>query len=130
LIVADASAVVAILTATPGDERAERIFERMSSANGVHVPHLIDSEVQAAIRGMVLGFKLPLGRAAVALDDFEDLALLRYPAQPLSRATWNLRDVVTTYDATYVALAEALGCPLVTCDRRLARAVPAVTEVY
>jgi predicted nucleic acid-binding protein len=29
---------------------------------------------------------------------------------------------VTAYDATYVALAEALGCELVTADGRLAQA--------
>ena len=33
-----------------------------------------------------------------------------------------LRENVTSYDAWYVALAEALDCPLVTLDRRLSRA--------
>jgi predicted nucleic acid-binding protein len=35
---------------------------------------------------------------------------------------WQLRDNLTAYDATYVALAEALSCELVTADARLARA--------
>ena len=35
---------------------------------------------------------------------------------------WELRDNLTAYDATYVALAEAIEAPLVTMDRRLARA--------
>ena len=60
-----------------------------------------------------------------ALDDFDDLLLFRYPAQPLAGHAWKLRSRMTTYDATYVTLAAQLDCPLVTCDRRLARSVRA-----
>jgi predicted nucleic acid-binding protein len=35
---------------------------------------------------------------------------------------WELRDNLTAYDAAYVALAEALGAVLITCDSRLAQA--------
>jgi len=35
---------------------------------------------------------------------------------------WELRENVKAYDATYVALAERLDLPLVTCDERLAKA--------
>jgi predicted nucleic acid-binding protein len=35
---------------------------------------------------------------------------------------WKLRENITAYDATYVALAEALDAPIVTCDAPLARA--------
>lgn len=35
---------------------------------------------------------------------------------------WELRDNLTAYDATYVALAEALDCKLLTADGRLAGA--------
>ncbi|GAB4198893.1 MAG: hypothetical protein OHK0013_08590 [Sandaracinaceae bacterium] len=35
---------------------------------------------------------------------------------------WALRASLTAYDACYVALAEALSCPLATLDTRLARA--------
>ena len=36
--------------------------------------------------------------------------------------SWKLRDNVTAYDAMYVALAEALGATVVTCDTPLAKA--------
>lgn len=61
-------------------------------------------------------------QAENALQDLLDLPLTVYPTAPLLRRGWDLRDNVTTYDSCYVALAEALGCPLVTADRRLANA--------
>ncbi len=42
---------------------------------------------------------------------------------------WELRRNLTTYDAAYVALAEALEAPLLTLDRALGRAVVAQTDV-
>ena len=35
---------------------------------------------------------------------------------------WALRDNLSAYDAVYAALAEALDCPLLTADARLAAA--------
>ena len=61
-------------------------------------------------------------RFSAAIDDLEDLDLVRYPALPLMRPTFELRDNVAAYDAVYVVLAERLDCPLVTADQRLAAA--------
>jgi predicted nucleic acid-binding protein len=41
-------------------------------------------------------------------------------ASPLLAPIWELRRNLTAYDAAYVALAEALDAPLLTCDRALA----------
>jgi len=57
-----------------------------------------------------------------ALDDLLDLPLTRYPHEPLLERIWALRNNLTAYDAAYVALAEALDAPLVTCDGRMASA--------
>jgi predicted nucleic acid-binding protein len=38
------------------------------------------------------------------------------------RRAYELRPNVTSYDATYIALAEVLGCELLTGDERLAKA--------
>ena len=46
----------------------------------------------------------------------------RHPTFPLLHRVWELRDNLSAYDASYVALAEALGCPLVTADARITRA--------
>ena len=57
-----------------------------------------------------------------AIDDLRALALDRFPALPLIGRICELRANVTTYDAAYVALAEALDCTLLTANRRLANA--------
>ena len=51
-----------------------------------------------------------------------DFPLRRYPHDFLLTRVWELRNNLTAYDAVYVALAEALGAPLLTRDRRLAAA--------
>jgi predicted nucleic acid-binding protein len=61
-------------------------------------------------------------RAHDARADFAELTLVRYPHEPLGDRVWDLRENLTAYDATFVALAEALDVPLVTCDARLAGA--------
>ncbi|MGB3185174.1 MAG: type II toxin-antitoxin system VapC family toxin, partial [Ornithinimicrobium sp.] len=40
----------------------------------------------------------------------------------LAPRAWQLRHNLTTYDASYVALAELLGATLVTLDLRIGRA--------
>jgi predicted nucleic acid-binding protein len=74
------------------------------------------------LRRMTIGGAIAEDRAADVRRDFADLALVRYPHEPLSERVWELRHNLTAYDATFVALAEALGVPLVTCDARLASA--------
>jgi len=61
-------------------------------------------------------------RAADVRTDFAGLSIVRYPHHPLADRAWELRHNLTPYDAVFVALAEALEVPLVTCDRRLAMA--------
>ena len=62
-------------------------------------------------------------RGRVALADLADFPLRRYPHDFLLPRIWDLRNNLTGYDATYVALAEVLDTPLLTRDRRLATAV-------
>jgi predicted nucleic acid-binding protein len=86
-------------------------------------PHLLDSEVLHAIRRHVNLGNVTEPRAEQALSMFEGLRILRYPAAPLRRRMWELRDNLSAYDATYVALAESLeATALLTLDDRLAKA--------
>lgn len=50
-----------------------------------------------------------------------EFAARRYPVLPFMARAYQLRANITPYDAVYVALAEELGCSLLTLDARLAR---------
>lgn len=115
MIVADASAAVsALLNAGPA--------RRTLATEQVHAPHLIDSEVASALRRQVAGQLLDADVAKVALDRWQRLGVTRYPAVGLLERVWELRENISAYDATYIALAELLDCPLLTTDARLGRA--------
>jgi predicted nucleic acid-binding protein len=131
LIVIDASAEVAVLL-NIGPE-AEGIRERIARpGETLHVPNLFEIEVLHALRRHSLRGTVSPERARLALSRLNDTQLVRYPHTPLMGRIWELRENLTTYDAAYVALAEALDAPLVTMDARLAQApgIRAAVEVY
>lgn len=112
MIVFDASAAVYGLL-NDGDAR------RLLATEVIMVPHLIDTELTHALRGQVLRGSVAETDAARALDRWRRLGLGRVAAVGLLGRMWALRENLTGYDATYVALAEALECGLVTADRRI-----------
>ena len=114
--VVDASAMVEALVGRPDDALLDAL------AAGVDAPHLLDVEVLSALRGLQLGGKLASSAAQDAVSDYLALTITRYEAGPFAERIWALRHQLTSYDAAYVALAEALGVPLHTADARLARA--------
>ncbi|HZS94285.1 MAG TPA: type II toxin-antitoxin system VapC family toxin [Chloroflexota bacterium] len=119
MIVVDAVAVVDALTAVEGSGALRAAL----AAEDLHAPALLDFEVVSALRGLTLSGKISAVRAEDALTDFEDLPIYRWPAgDALRRRAFGLRHNLSAYDAAYVALAEALECPLLTRDARLARA--------
>jgi predicted nucleic acid-binding protein len=74
------------------------------------------------LRRFVRGKAITEHRALESLDDLADLPLRRYPHDFLLPRVWDLRATLTAYDAIYVALAELLDAPLLSCDRRIASA--------
>ena len=87
------------------------------------VPHLLDSEVTSVLRRLVLRGDLTVEQGDAAMARFGQLELERFPADWLRPRMWYLRGNLTAYDATYVALAEAVGATaLLTTDARLAGA--------
>lgn len=86
------------------------------------MPDLVDVETVAVRRKRWIAGTISDQRFVEAIDDLEAVELERYPALPLMRRSYELRTNVAAYDATYVALAEVLGCELLTADSRLGRA--------
>jgi predicted nucleic acid-binding protein len=120
VIVLDASALLEFLLQTPLGARVEaRLFR---DEDEFHSPHLVDVEVTQGLRRLVRAGEVSPDRAAEALADLTDLDLHRHAHLDLLTRAWRLRENVTAYDAIYVALAEALDAPIVTCDLPLARA--------
>lgn len=120
MIVVDASALLEVLLRTPAAEAVEgRLF---GAGETLHAPHLLDVEVAQVIRRYAAAGEIDEERGRAALVDLGDFPLRRYPHGFLLPRVWELRRNLTAYDATYVALAEALEAPLLTRDRRLARA--------
>jgi predicted nucleic acid-binding protein len=120
VIVLDASVVVDLLTKE--DPQTGHIRTRLAAELEIHVPHLVDAEVTNAFRGLVLRDRLAAARARRAIRRLAVLPLVRWPQTPLLSRVFALRDRLSAYDATYVALAEGLGATLLTRDARMARA--------
>jgi predicted nucleic acid-binding protein len=106
-----------------GTSAASRLAERFfAEGETLHAPHLIDVEVAQVLRRYARAGVLGAERGAEALEDLADFPITRYPHEVLLFRIWELRNNVTAYDACYLALAEALGAPLVTRDAKLAAA--------
>jgi predicted nucleic acid-binding protein len=118
-IVCDASAVVALLL----DSGVDGLWtaERLSGAD-LFAPSLLPYECANIMRRHELGGAVSADQAAQAHADLLDLAVDLWPYELLSTRVWQLRANLSSYDAAYVALAEAIGGDLVTLDRRISRA--------
>ncbi|MGH7570692.1 MAG: type II toxin-antitoxin system VapC family toxin [Gemmatimonadota bacterium] len=129
MIVVDASAILEVLLGTPAaDAVSERLFREGETW---HAPHLLDLEVAQVLRRFAAAGEMADDRGRVALEDLQQMPLTRYPHAVFLPRVWDLRHNFSAYDAAYLALAEALGAPLVTRDARLAAApsLEAVVEV-
>ncbi len=114
MIVVDASATVsALLNAGPA--------RRALADEQLHAPHLVDCEVANALRRGVAARRLEADAAWTALDRWRRLGVTRYPVTGFLDRVWELRENISAYDASYVALAELLDCSLLTADARLGR---------
>lgn len=118
-VVCDASVVVAVLLDSGPDGRWAT--ERLTGAD-LAAPNLLPFEAANIIRRHELAALITADQAAQAHADLLDLAIEQWPYDLLAPRAWELRKNLTSYDASYVALAELLGHALVTLDRRIGRA--------
>lgn len=115
MIVVDASAVIDVLVGEPNLP----LVQRLQDEPVWHAPHLLDVEVHHVLRRLEARGDLTTDQVDEARRNFHDLMIDRYPHHPLSDRVWELRTALSAYDATYVALAEALDASLVTTARRI-----------
>jgi predicted nucleic acid-binding protein len=120
MIVLDASALIELLLGTP---RGEQVAAAIAAPDELlAAPHLLDLEVAQVLRRLVARGELSARRAELALGDLVALGVTRYGHEELVPRIWELRSSLTAYDGAYVALAEATGATLVTCDAKLSAA--------
>ncbi|VXB76997.1 Ribonuclease VapC [Microbacterium sp. 8M] len=125
MIVVDASIVVELLT----DLGARtRLHVRLADESLI-APDLLPVEVASALRGLNLGGHLDDAALDLAVDDLMRLPVDLHPSLPLVPRILALRSNISAYDASYVALAEAFRCPLLTLDQRLAGAARTLCSV-
>ncbi len=92
-------------------------------------PQIVLAEASNVLRRMELAERLPSFEANLAQRHLLRLRIDLFPFDSLAERTWQLRHNLTIYDGWYVALAEAFSCPLITLDRRLARAPGPTCEI-
>ena len=115
----DASALVAALV----DSGSEGDWADGVAAGGALVaPELILAETANALRRLEGSGAISRLEATSAFRDLLRMDLELLPFAPFADRVWELRGNLTSYDAWYVAVAEAFECPLATLDRKLSRA--------
>jgi predicted nucleic acid-binding protein len=89
-------------------------------------PTLVYAEVGHTVLRLQRARLVSRDQANDVLAALHSKAADSHPIETLTRSAWEtaLARSLSVYDACYVVLAEALGAPLVTADRRLAEATP------
>jgi len=118
-LVVDASVLVAALV----DSGPEGKWAESAIAEGsLTGPELVLVEVTNVLRRLEQTGEISRLEAASAHRDMLRLDLELFAFAPFAARVWELRSNLSSYDAWYVAMAEAFDCPLATLDRRLVRA--------
>jgi predicted nucleic acid-binding protein len=122
LLVVDSSALIEALI--PTDARGRAVIERLGKGDAMFAPSLVDYEVCAVIASLAKPDPPKVHDPRQAVRDLLALTRIRRvsPDEQVMLRAFDLRHNLSGYDAVYVALAESLNAPLLTCDGRIARA--------
>ena len=120
LAVIDASVLVAFYASD--EPRRAAVVERLASGDTLFAPAHLDAEVVSALRGLARARPVLEQTVPAALAHLAGFPIRRMPLAPLLERMWQLRSNIRAYDAAYIALAERLDRPLITCDVKLTAA--------
>lgn len=109
--------MAALADSGPHGEWAEEVL----SSGLLQGPELLLAEATNIFRRLERAKLITTPEANAAQDDLMQLNIELFPFEPFADRVWELRRNVTSYDAWYVAIAEALKLPLATLDKPLAR---------
>lgn len=126
MLVVDASAVAELVLGTAKG----RAVAAALGDHTLHAPELMPLEVASVLRGLVRAREIQAGDLPQMLADLRSLGVELYEHLPMLGRVLDLRDNVTVYDAIYLALAEVLDAPLLTCDKKLAAAAGTWAAVH
>lgn len=118
-VVVDSSVLVAaLLDSGPHGTWAERIL----ASGSLHAPELARAEAANILRRLERAEEIMTSEANAAYDELMQLDLELFAFDPFADRIWELRHTLTSYDAWYIAVAEALRLPLATLDLKLSKA--------
>ncbi len=121
MIVIDASLLLGQIRGEREALAAVAAATTRTSLVAMHAPELIELELLQALRRLLQIGVITAEQARTALANLAGLRLQRHAHAPLRLSMWALRDRLTAYDASYVALAERLGADLLlTADKGMA----------
>jgi predicted nucleic acid-binding protein len=118
LVTIDASAMVAVLV--DGGPAGRWVLEQCRGARLI-APALLQYEVANVLRRHLRVGLLSPERALVAHRAVVELRVDYWPYTRLAERVWQLSGQLTSYDASYCALAELTNSPLLTLDEKLSR---------
>jgi predicted nucleic acid-binding protein len=118
-VVVDSSVLVAALVDSgPNGTWAEDVLAN----SPLHGPELVRAEATNVLRHLERSKQITTPEANAAHEDLMQLEIQLFAFDPFADRIWELRYNVTSYDAWYVAVAEAINLPLATLDEPLSRA--------
>lgn len=119
-VVVDASALVDVLV---GATHADAVRDRLRG-RAWHAPAHLDAEVLSALGRLHRAGRIEPSEVEDRLGVLASMPVEREGLPSLLVGAWGRRSDLRLVDALYVELADRLDAPLVTTDRRLARATP------
>lgn len=113
--VVDNSALIEFLVnPKPNTKLAHRMLTGTIAA-----PELIDAEAFKVVRSLNLRGELTDGQATVVMQNVQEAPITRFAHRGMLKRAWGIRHSSSAFDSLYVALAEHLGVPLLTCDEKM-----------